>query len=95
MDLREKLASEKELASWDMLADHYKRGALFGVKSNLDLITVAVAIAEDNVQQVKIWLDNQELYQITQTEVEQLDQNSREKIAEFVIVQPYVLMKLI
>lgn len=92
MDLKEKLSSEIEQADWDMLKPHHERGALFIVDQKLDLIDVGIAIAEDKTSLVKIWLDNKDLYQLDNAD--KFDQEPCQKIGSFIIIQPYVLLKL-
>ena len=93
-DLKEKLKTEIEQADWDMLRVHHERGALFLVDQKLDLLDVGVAIAEDNISLVKIWLDNKELYQVSVEEVSEFEKNDREKLGDFIIIQPYVLLQV-
>lgn len=91
MSLAEKFKSEMEECDWDALKPHHERGAVFFIKENLDLVTVAVAIAEDNVSQVKIWLDNGDFYKLEQTQ--SFEKEPYNKMGHFLIVQPYVLVK--
>ena len=91
MDLREKFVSEVEECDWDMLKPHHERGAVFIVGKNIDLIDVAVALGEDKVDQVKIWLDNGDFFKLEDTE--NYEKTPYEKFAKFLIVQPYVLVK--
>ncbi len=78
-------------APWSMLEAHAKRGGLLLVSSELDLVAVAVAIAEDRSQDVARWLGDGSLTRPTETEMRQ---NGSNPTAEwtFVIVQPYVLV---
>ena len=92
MNLKEKLKSEAEQADWDALKPHHDRGALFVVSDKLDLFVVGEAIANDDVTQVKIWLDNKDLFRLDNTD--KFDKEKFNKIGTFVIVQPYVLLKL-
>ena len=93
MSLKEKFESEIEQCDWDMLAPHHERGAVFIVGDNADLVTVAEALASDNVSQVKIWLDNGDFYKLEDTS--SFEAEPYKKLGEFLIVQPYVLVKLL
>lgn len=93
--LREKLQTEIEQADWDMLRTHHENGAVFIVSGSVSLLDAAVAIAEDKTQFVKIWLDNGELARPTDKQVQQFEKNQFEKICDFVIIQPYVLVSLL
>lgn len=86
--------NEIEKANWDMIEPHYKRGALFVVEG-LDLVEVATAMARDDVQTVKNWLDEGFLRRLFKKEVEAFELDSKKYICEFVIVQPYVVLKLL
>lgn len=84
---------EIDKASWPMLKDHHKRGAVFVVGNDLDLSTVADAIARDDVSQVKIWLDNGQFKKLDDDQTKTFSDNPVDYFVHFVIVQPYVLIK--
>lgn len=90
MDAREKLAGELLPSEWKMLAMHYRRDALFVVGSDLPLLEVAVAIAEDRAERVRAWIEAGRITRPTPAQVEAWE---AEVGAQFVsaIVQPYVL----
>lgn len=87
--------SEVEQADWAALKDHNKRGALFIIDKNLKLEEVANAFARDFSSVVKIWLDSKELQIVDDKMAEDFAKNEFEKLANFLIVQPYVLMQLL
>ena len=89
--LKEKLKDDIDQASWEMLKVHHERGAVFIVDKALKLIDVGAAIAVDEVNTVKIWLDNGQFKKL-----EEIPSGVDEKIRDidFLIVQPYVLIKL-
>lgn len=88
--LKEKLKDDIDKASWEMLKIHHERGAVFVVDSKLDLIDVGAAIAVDEVNTVKIWLDNK---QFTKLEEIPTEEDQKERKIKFLIVQPYVLIQ--
>jgi len=94
-ELFEKMKQEIDIADWSMLEPHCHTGALICVSKGLDIIEVAVAVAKDDVNQVKRWLDEALLSRPNKGEISQWRKQPHEKIAEFIIVQPYVLMQLI
>lgn len=94
-ELREKLKTEIDQTDWNALKIHHENGAVFIVDDKLELIDVGVAIAMDKLDFVKIWLDNDQLKRPTEEQVEQFNQNEYEKLADFLIIQPYVLIKLL
>jgi hypothetical protein len=54
--LREKLAGEIGTVAWSWLRPHQERGVLFLVGEELELIEVAVAVAEDRAETIRQWL---------------------------------------
>lgn len=89
--LKEKLKDDLDEASWEMLKDHHERGAVFLIDNSLELIDVGAAIAVDEVSTVKIWLDNKQFKKLEEIPTD-VDQTVRD--IDFLIVQPYVLIKL-
>lgn len=94
-DLKDKFEKELELCDWSMLAPHYARGVLLLVKPEIELITVAIALAEDNAQVVKQWQTSEYLRPPSDEEVTSWNKMSGEKFAKFLIVQPFVLIQKI
>ena len=93
-ELKEKFKTEVEQADWNMLAPHHEKGAVFILGSSLDLLDVGVALAKDDSDQVKIWLDNKQLLKPSDKQVEDFTKNPYEKFCKFLIIQPFVLVKL-
>tara|TARA_R110002072_G_scaffold534_7_gene4148 strand:- start:53509 stop:53805 length:297 start_codon:yes stop_codon:yes gene_type:complete len=91
--LYEELKEQIEQADWSMLKDHHKRGAMYLIDGELDLIEVAVAIAEDNITFIKDLLGNNKLRKPSDEEVDQWNKEKNVKLGSFLIVQPYVLVK--
>ncbi len=89
-DLKEKLKSEIEKATWPLLEEHHKREALLVVDLELDLVTVAAAVAEDDVENVKNWLSTEKLLRPTEEMVQSWEENP-ELGFRFIIIQPYVI----
>lgn len=84
---------EVDKASWAMLRDHHKRGAVFLVK-DLDLVDAAAALAQDEAAKVKLWLDGGNLVKVEDEEAEDYEKSASEENFQFIIIQPYVLIKL-
>ena len=82
--LREKLKSEVQATPWPDLVPHAKRGALLLAAKSLDLLDVAVAVADDDVAAIRGWLEAGSLSKADPGE-------SHGGRFQFVIVQPYVL----
>lgn len=93
-DLKEKLTGEIEETDWAPLKQHHDQGGVFIVGEGVDLIDAAVAVAQDKVEFIKLWLETGALRKPTEDEVKEWDANKNIKLARFVIVQPYVLIDL-
>ena len=89
-ELSEKLVAECVPTEWAMLAMHQRRGAFFMVDLQLKLIDVAPAVAQDQADDVRGWIEAGLLLRPTEAEIDLWD---REDGARFmsVIVQPHVL----
>ena len=57
--LYKKLSGEVGVASWDALAPHAERGALFWVDLSLDLAEVGMSLAIDDAASVKAWHESE------------------------------------
>lgn len=93
-ELKTKFKDEVDQASWDMLESHHKRGALFLIK-DLELVDAAVALATDDAASVKAWLESGKLAKVEDEMTAPWAEKAFEKNFDFVIVQPYVLIKTI
>jgi len=93
-DLKEKLKTEVETADWDMLRIHHERQAVFLVDQSIELLDVAVAVAQDNSQLVSMWLTDKKLARPEEELVSEFEKDDYKKIFDFVIIQPYVLVQL-
>ena len=89
-DLRAQLAQQIHRVDWKPLAPHAKRGGLVMVDSQLDLLEVAVAVAQDDGEQVQQWMAEQQLNRPTADQAEAWRTETGERFTT-VIVQPYVL----
>jgi hypothetical protein len=90
--LADKFKEEIGTVSWSWLRPHEKRKVLFLVAVELDLIEVAVAVAEDQSAKIKSWLDIGSLTQPTLKQVAEWEKNGGLFLG--VIVKPYVFFKL-
>lgn len=90
-DLKSKLKDDIDEASWEMLRDHHKRGAVFLVEG-IELVDAAAAVARDRVASVKVWLDNGNVKKVEDDLADDYEKSSNEKNFRFIIVQPYVFI---
>ena len=90
--LRVELQENLDEAEWDWLIPHAKRDAIIVVKTGLELIEVAAAVASDDTEKVGLWI-NEAL--ITKPSIEEIGEWNRHRTKRFytLIVQPYVLVK--
>ena len=89
--LADRFKDEVGTVSWSWLKPHEKRGSLFLVAEKLDLIEVAVEVAEDRVTRIKAWLENGDLTRPTPDQVEEW--NRVGGLFSGIIVKPYVFFK--
>ena len=90
-DLRAHLARQVLRVDWRPLRPHAERGALILVDSSLDLVDVALAVAQDDAPRVRKWMEARQLQNPTVEQVEAWADEREEKFTAL-IVQPYVLV---
>ena len=90
-ELREKLEQESTVVTWETLAPQADRDAMICVKSSLNLIDVACAVASDDVTQVNQWIADGTLAKPTEDLLNEWNEQPG-KFFHFVIVQPFVLI---
>jgi len=89
--LADKFKEEIGTVSWSWLRPHEKRKILFQVAEELDLVEVAIAVAEDQTTKVKSWLENDDLTQPTLKQVAMWEKSGGLFLG--IIVKPYVFFK--
>ena len=89
--LADRFKDEVGTVSWSWLRPHEKRGSLFLVAEKLDLIEVAIEVAEDRIIRIKAWLENGDLTRPTPDQVEEW--NRVGGLFSGIIVKPYVFFK--
>jgi hypothetical protein len=87
--IQEQLAQDLADVSWKDIIPHCQRDAVIVVYEGLDMIEVGVAIAQDNIAQVQVWVEEQ-LLQKPSAEQLSLWNQSPEKLFSVLIVAPYV-----
>lgn len=90
--LQEQLQQESGVIGWQDLARHFARGVLIKVDASLDLIAVAAGFAEDDSQQVQLWLEQGLIARVS-------DDDARQWIVEepdftCVVAAPWVLAQI-
>jgi hypothetical protein len=90
-DIKAQLAEELANTDWNSLIPHAKRNALIVVHESLDLVDVGVAIANDNVQLVQNWIDEQLIHKPSWDELGTWNTHPDREFSTL-IVQPFVLV---
>jgi hypothetical protein len=93
--LRKKLQDEMETCGWNILAAHHQRETVFLISEQLDLIEVAIAVALDKIEDIKTWQETGDFRRPDSYEVETWEKDPDKKMAQFIIVQPFVLIQKI
>lgn len=88
--LRARLAQEIQRVDWKPLGPHAKRGGMILVDPRLELLEVAVAVAQDDSERVQRWMVAQQLTRPTDAQIETWQHEAGERFT-VAIVQPYVL----
>jgi hypothetical protein len=73
------------------LVPYFAQGILRIIES-IDIFDAGVAIATDQVQTIKKWMDNDQIRELSPDEVK-LWSKDKELKFEFIIVQPFVICK--
>jgi hypothetical protein len=94
-DVEFDFSNEIQKGKWELLKPHYERETVFIVNDPLDLQTVAHCLAKDQVSILKIWLDNNEVVKLEEDAIAPLVNNPTSELFDFLIVQPFILIKFI
>jgi hypothetical protein len=86
------LAQDLADVSWKDIIPHCQRDAAIVVYEGLDIVEAGVAIAQDNVAQVQVWIEEQLLQKPTAQQLSLWNQDP-EQLFSVLIVQPYVLIR--
>jgi hypothetical protein len=93
-ELRTHLKDLIDKAAWEWLEQHATAGRLLIVTSNLELVEVGLALAEDDISIIKQWLDDGWLYRPTEAEINHW-QTHQDLEFETLIIQPFVLSRVL
>lgn len=90
-ELRRKLASETGPIPWAELQRHFARGSLIKVASGLDLVEVAMRIADDDAAAVKAWFEAGLIARANDDHAKAWQ--ASERMLRAVVVAPWVLVQ--
>ncbi len=91
-DLRAELTEAIDEAEWNWLLPHVKRDSVIVVAADLDIVDVALALANDNTISVQRWISESLISKPSPSQLSDWNQN-QDKRFQALIVQPYVLIK--
>ncbi|MDX2244641.1 MAG: DUF2288 domain-containing protein [Leptolyngbyaceae cyanobacterium bins.302] len=91
-DLRAELQEAVDEAEWNWLEPHARRDSLIVVDSDLNLVDVGMAIANDNTLYVQRWIEEALIQKPSSTQLNDWMQQQNKRF-NALIVQPYVLVQ--
>lgn len=86
-----KLLGETAPIGWDELQPFFARGALMRVAGELDLVGVALAVAEDDGASVSTWMRDGKVGRLEADQAQ--DWHDRRPLLWAVVVAPWVLVQ--
>ena len=89
--LKDKLNSETSKISWLELQKFYASGSVIVVTPELDLINVACQFSEDNKEIVGAWLEQEQVFKMTDQTAQEWFDNKATVWAS--VVAPWVLVQ--
>lgn len=90
-NLRSKLEAEIGPAHWKVIRPHFLRGAIIIVSPELDLVDVAVKVAEDDTNAIKTWIEEGKLTKPFPEDAKRWEEEKEEPKA--LVVEPFVLIQ--
>jgi hypothetical protein len=90
-ELRGQLLSETAKVEWKELEKHFARGVILVVEGSLDLIDVALAMSQDDKDQVSDWMTDSQLVIASMDNAK--DWQQRDPILWAVVAAPWVLVQ--
>lgn len=91
-EIRLNLIQSLDIAKWPWLTQHLERGTLFIIDNSEEIINVAYKIATDDAPYIKALMDDGKLKNPTEEQKNAWNEKP-DKDFQFIIVQPYVLIK--
>ena len=91
-ELRTDLTEMLETVHWGLVAPHAKRARAILVAAHLDMVDVAMNLAEDNAPVVKQWIDDGWLAHPTAAQLTQWN-DEPDSLFECLVIPPFVLVR--
>lgn len=89
--LHAKLNMETEQIAWSELERFYASGMIFAVAESLDLVDVALQVANDNAKVVSAWLEQGLLARVTDEQAQAWSDTNTNVWA--VVLKPWILVQ--
>ena len=89
--VRQKLNQDTAKIKWGALHEHQLIECVIAVSADLDLIDVAYEFTFDNHDQVKAWMEQEQIMKVSDEQAQQWKTEDRELWA--VVVAPWVLVQ--
>lgn len=90
-ELIARLNGETAKIEWHQLQKHYASGTVIAVRADFDLIKVAIALHQDDTAQVKRWLTEEMLSEVSNQQAQTwYDHNS---LVWALVLPPFVLVQ--
>lgn len=90
-ELRTHLHGETSKLPWSELEKHFARGVVFKVEQGLDILDVAIVIARDDKDNLKLWLDDKKVMEVDVEDAKKWHEASASLWS--VVVSPFILVQ--
>ena len=91
-EMVESFKRDQAEVSWRELKIHLQRDSIIVVAEELDLIAVAVAVADDDKTLVEAWIGEEQLGKPTEEQLKSWEEESDNRF-KMLIVQPFILIQ--
>ena len=90
-ELIARLNGETAKIEWHQLQKHYASGSVLAIAAGFDLIKVAIALHQDDTAQIKQWLAEESVKQVTDSQAQRwYHQNT---LVWALVIPPFVLVQ--
>lgn len=89
--LAQRLNLETARIPWHALQTHFASGSVIAVAAGLDIIGVAEALARDNTEQFKEWLESEQVAPVSDAQAQAWFEGNTELWA--LVIKPWVLVQ--
>ena len=90
-ELKKRLNGETAKIDWHQLQKHYASGSVLAVALDSDLIEVAIAMHRDDTAQIKNWLADGSVFEVSDDQAKTWYHNN--SIVWALVIPPFVLVQ--